>query len=318
MPVNGKKGCVQMEINKIFDLENDGVNMAVDGQFLYIRCKRVMHKYNLTDMSLATQNIIFKKDGKARGFAIYDNLIFLTDFCDLYILNKNDLQGSNIDKRWDKFGLEEAKAKLTNIVDGTGFERRIYSSNGIDIFTGVEVTDRNILPNYELLVIPPAYYAMFEINCNADIDRQFAEVDSWLDDNKNQYGQVKWEIEDLHMKHITADDGRILTPPKELEPLLKDAFQAFYKLLGHMRWFYMADEIWDGKSSLVFKAAGEQLTAITLGDGSFDIQIADVDFRIVNETALDNVFVTLKKHTLTTQKRSTVCRGCICITVMVD
>jgi len=29
------------------------------------------------------------------------------------------------------------------------------------------------------------------------------------------------------MKHITADDGRVLTPPKELEPLLKDVYPAF-------------------------------------------------------------------------------------------
>ena len=64
------------------------------------------------------------------------------------------------------------------------------------------------------------------------------------------------------MLNMTADDGRILTPPKELEPLLKGAFPAFYKLLGHMCWFYMADEIWDGNSSLVFNADGEKLSAI--------------------------------------------------------
>ena len=111
--------------------------------------------------------------------------------------------GSDIDKRWDKFGQEEEKAKLTNIVDGAGFERRIYSSDGIDIFTGVEVTDRNILPNYELLVIPSASYVMFEVNCNNgndDIDRQFAEIDVWLSDIKNQYGQVKEGIAIIMLK----------------------------------------------------------------------------------------------------------------------
>ena len=56
------------------------------------------------------------------------------------------------------------------------------------------------------------------------------------------------------MLHHYADDGRILTPPKELEPMLKDSFPAFSKLLGHIRFFYMADEIWDGKSSLIFDA----------------------------------------------------------------
>jgi len=61
-----------------------------------------------------------------------------------------------------------------------------------------------------------------------------------------------------------ADDGRILTPPKELKPLLKDTFPAFFKTLGHIRFFYVADEIWDGKSSLIFDTRGVQLAAVTL------------------------------------------------------
>jgi len=101
--------------------------------------------------------------------------------------------GSDVGKRWDKYGREEQIARLTNIVDGTGFERRIYSSEGLEIFTGVEVMDRNILSNYELLVVPPAYYAVFEINCTADIDQQFIEVDLWLDNNKDKHKRVKWD-----------------------------------------------------------------------------------------------------------------------------
>jgi hypothetical protein len=85
-----------MEITKILDLDNDGLNMAADVQFLYIRCKRDIHKFDLTDMSLAAHNVIFKKDGKARNFSIYDKYVFLTDFCDLYILRKNDLQVTEI------------------------------------------------------------------------------------------------------------------------------------------------------------------------------------------------------------------------------
>ena len=105
------------------------------------------------------------------------------------------------------------------------------------------------------------------------------------------------------MKHITADDGRIMTPPKELEPFLKSAFPVFYLLLGHIRWLYTADEVWDGKVSLVFNAGGERLAAITLGDGYFDIQIANRDFRIENETALDVVFEAMQKHATTDQCR---------------
>ena len=81
-----------MEIHKILDIENDGLNMATDGQFLYIRCKRTMYKYSLTDMMLVAQNVIFKKDGKARNFSVCEKYVFLTDFCDLYILDKSNLQ----------------------------------------------------------------------------------------------------------------------------------------------------------------------------------------------------------------------------------
>ena len=101
--------------------------------------------------------------------------------------------GSDVNNRWEKYEQEEKIAKLTNTVDDTGFERRIFSPEGIDIFTGVEVTDKNILPNYKLLIVPPAYYAMFEINCNIDIDRQFKGMDEWISDNKNKYRRIKWD-----------------------------------------------------------------------------------------------------------------------------
>jgi len=97
------------------------------------------------------------------------------------------------------------------------------------------------------------------------------------------------------MLHHYADDGRIMTPPKELEPLLKGSFPAFIKIIGHIRFFYMADEIWDGKSSLVFSADCKQFATITLDDGVFDIHIADKDFRITDEALLDAIFKLLKE-----------------------
>jgi hypothetical protein len=105
------------------------------------------------------------------------------------------------------------------------------------------------------------------------------------------------------MFHFYADDGRILTPPKELKPQLNGAFPAFIKLIGHIRFFYMADEIWDGKSSLVFNAEDEQLTTITLDKDVFYVQIAGDDFRIVDETLLDNVFEALEKTVSSSRRR---------------
>ncbi len=97
------------------------------------------------------------------------------------------------------------------------------------------------------------------------------------------------------MLHHFADDGRIMTPPKELEPLLKGSFTAFSKLIGHIRFHYITDEIWDGKSSLVFIADKESLAAFTLSDGVFNVHIVDKDFRIADETLLDTVFEKLEK-----------------------
>lgn len=81
-----------ISLTKMFDLENDGLNMATDGQFLFIRCKRVIYKYSLSDMSQMEQNVLFKKDGKARSLSVFDKYVLLTDFCNLHILNKGDLQ----------------------------------------------------------------------------------------------------------------------------------------------------------------------------------------------------------------------------------
>ena len=105
------------------------------------------------------------------------------------------------------------------------------------------------------------------------------------------------------MEHITADDGRILTPPTQLEPLLGSAFSAFYKLLGHIRWFYSTDEIWDGKSLLIFSTGSEQLAAITLAQNAFSVHIADMDFKVYDETALTDIFSTLEKHATVHQRR---------------
>jgi hypothetical protein len=98
----------------------------------------------------------------------------------------------------------------------------------------------------------------------------------------------------MKMHHHYADDGRIMTPPSELQPLLRNAFPAFSKLLGHMRLFYMADEIWDGQAVLVCSTNGKPLSKITLADGAFRVHIADMDFSVQNESQLDTIFEALK------------------------
>lgn len=97
------------------------------------------------------------------------------------------------------------------------------------------------------------------------------------------------------MKHHYADDGRIMTPPRELEPLLKGSFPAFYEIIGHIRFFYIADENWNGEASLIFSANGEQITFFSLDDGVFYIDIADESLSIVDESSVSAVFEKLEK-----------------------
>jgi hypothetical protein len=107
----------------------------------------------------------------------------------------------------------------------------------------------------------------------------------------------------IQMTHHYADDGRLLTPPKELKALLKGAYSAFYSLLGHIRFFYVANEIWDGKTSIVFEASDEQFITLTIDDGAFHIHVAGEDFRIIDESTLDNIFEFFKKVASNTQRR---------------
>jgi len=97
------------------------------------------------------------------------------------------------------------------------------------------------------------------------------------------------------MLHHYAYDGRIMTPPIELEPLLKGSFSAFYEVIGHIRFFYVADEIWNGESSLTFNANGNQIVSIALGDGGFTVDIAGEKLSVVDESSMKAVFDALDK-----------------------
>jgi hypothetical protein len=96
------------------------------------------------------------------------------------------------------------------------------------------------------------------------------------------------------MNHHYADDGRILTPPKELEPLLKGAFPAFTQLLSHIRFFYIADEAWDGIASFALHMGGKPIAEITLADGAFDIRIEKHSTRVLDDSVLDTLFAELE------------------------
>ena len=85
-----------MKTTKILDLENNGVCMAVDNQFLYTGCNGAINKYNLDDMSLSAHITVKKVKKKTiyngLWFSLFDEYIFVSDFCDLHVIQKKDLQ----------------------------------------------------------------------------------------------------------------------------------------------------------------------------------------------------------------------------------
>jgi len=108
---------------------------------------------------------------------------------------------------------------------------------------------------------------------------------------------------DENMTILKTNDGRMLTPPKTLEPILKSAFSAFYKMIGHIRFFYTADEIWDGKAELIYEANGKELAAVTIDNGFFNICIANNNFKVTEDASLDAVYKALKNTATSNQRR---------------
>jgi hypothetical protein len=96
------------------------------------------------------------------------------------------------------------------------------------------------------------------------------------------------------MRYVISSDGRVLTPTRELKPLLKEAFPAFFKLVGHIRLFYMSDENWDGKSFLSFKINGGKFITIKLDEINFSINFSNKNYNIVDEKLLNVIFDELK------------------------
>ena len=81
---------------KILGYENNGVCMVTDGQFLYLGSKGIISKYRLEDMVLTASIVIKNKIKKTiysgLWFEIYEDYIFVSDFCDMHVVKKDDLQ----------------------------------------------------------------------------------------------------------------------------------------------------------------------------------------------------------------------------------
>jgi len=58
---------------KIIDLQNNGLNMRIYKNNIFIRNCKNMLKYDLENNNKILEKEIFKKDGKARSFFIIDS-----------------------------------------------------------------------------------------------------------------------------------------------------------------------------------------------------------------------------------------------------
>lgn len=103
-------------------------NIFFDNDCLFIRKGIKFHRINLKSKEIYSKDF-FKKDGQARSFKIYDNLIFCKDFCDFYILTKNfelihhirlgsdlttDICGFDIDEKNIYVGIRDGNLAIIN------------------------------------------------------------------------------------------------------------------------------------------------------------------------------------------------------------
>ena len=101
---------------------------------------------------------------------------------------------------WGKYEQATEIHESPELVDWTAYEARFYSAEGERIFTACRQKEKITSPHYELLSVPAATWAVFDIDHKIDQPPQYAEVNKWLDDNKTVYTRFVWEA-----------DGRIST-----------------------------------------------------------------------------------------------------------
>jgi WD40 repeat protein len=76
----------------IIEIENDGLNLAIDNKILFVRANRSIFSFDLTNNQEINHNQIFSKDGKARFLCVSEKYLLLLDFCDLLLVHKETLQ----------------------------------------------------------------------------------------------------------------------------------------------------------------------------------------------------------------------------------
>ena len=83
---------MDIKYKQLIQLENDGLHVMINDNFMYILHGKFIGKYNYSTMNNIAIEKIFSKEGKARSLHYNNNKIYIQDFCDLYEIDPTSLK----------------------------------------------------------------------------------------------------------------------------------------------------------------------------------------------------------------------------------
>jgi AraC-like DNA-binding protein/predicted transcriptional regulator YdeE len=142
-----------------------------------------------------------KSDVILKQFPRINFQIFIKEVNEVKIVEKEEIflcgflvesTGGNL---WEKYEKETEIHEQPELIDWSAYEVRFYPAEGERIFTACRQKEKVISPYYELLSVPSALYAVFDIDHKISQGPQFAEINKWLDENKDTYKRFLWDAD---------------------------------------------------------------------------------------------------------------------------
>ena len=90
-------------------------------------------------------------------------------------------------KLWEDFTTKNEPDKIND----NAYEIRFDYDNKCDCFVGYEVNEDFQDDNFEILKLPATKYIAFDVIAANGYDSENKNMDSWLENNKNDYSQAK-------------------------------------------------------------------------------------------------------------------------------
>ena len=94
---------------------------------------------------------------------------------------------------WEKYESVTALHETPSLVDWTAYEARFYPPEGEQVFIGCQQEKREESPHYELLAVPAATWAVFDVDCKYDMGPQYVAIDWWIAANRDRYQHFSWD-----------------------------------------------------------------------------------------------------------------------------